>query len=105
MYKAEDCGLFIGLTTMPFGRECEFYEKEIEQCIFKKYKSRLQQFCDQEDQSETAAEFSSSFYKPKAMKLLSSPTKAVLREAIIQPSSSRHFLAGSKNSFLSKAFW
>ena len=66
MYKAEDCGLFIGLTTMPFGRECAFYESEIEQGIFKKYKKRLQQFVDPQDQSEASREFESSFYRPKA---------------------------------------
>ena len=82
MYKSEDCGIFIGLSTMPLGRGKEFYENEIQQGIFASYKRRLHRYfkkgiVSQEEQKHYE-EFEQYFYRPKAYYLMGNYDLAVV---------------------------
>lgn len=80
MYKSEDSGIFIGLTTMPFGEEHTFYEKEIKAGIFEGYRknltAHLSRFAPEEDPYD--AELDKYFYKPKAYALFGNFDLAVI---------------------------
>jgi hypothetical protein len=74
MYKTEDCGLFIGLMTMPFGKEEPFLKNDIEQ-IFKKHQQQIVAHCRSDE--PTAKVFRDYFYKPKSYGLFGSFDVAV----------------------------
>lgn len=80
MYRSEDCGVFIGLTTMPFGEEKTFYEKEIKEGIFEGYRknltAHLKHFTPEENQHDAA--FDRYFYKPKAYALFGNFDLAII---------------------------
>lgn len=40
MLKPEDFGIFVGMMTMPFKKEREFYKYEVEE-LFKKYRENI----------------------------------------------------------------
>ncbi len=64
MYKTEDYGLLIGLTTMPFGREKDFIEYEINS-IFETHRENVKQACSDQEEPGEAMQFERSLYKPK----------------------------------------
>ena len=74
MLGLEDCGVFIGFTTIPLGAELDFYEKQIEEGIFSTYKKNLEKhlsnFANDEKGGFKQADFKQYFYKPKSYALL-----------------------------------
>ena len=78
MFRSEDCGLFIGLTTMPFGYEKDFYQQEIKHGIFQAYRERLQRYMLKEEETISDVEFEKYFYQPKAYRLFGNFDLAVI---------------------------
>lgn len=82
MYKSEDCGIFIGLTTMPLGKGQTFYKDEIQQGIFENYKKRLSRYfkkkIDSQEEQRAFEAFEAYMYRPKAYCILGNYDLAVL---------------------------
>lgn len=82
MYQSEDCGIFIGLSTLPLGNGQTFFQNEIQQGIFVNYKERLRRYFKKGIVSQTEQqhleEFERCFYRPKAYCLLGNYDLAVI---------------------------
>lgn len=76
MPKLNDCGVFVGLTTVPLGSEKDFYEQQIEEGIFAQYKKNLEKNLAHFGTKTTGSErvfkraFKDYFYVPKSYALL-----------------------------------
>lgn len=73
MYKSEDCGLFIGLMTMPFGQEETFFEREVKS-VFDQRRADI----EKQLKSKKDIKAFEPFYLPKAYCLCGSFDMVVL---------------------------
>ena len=74
----DDTGIFVGLVTMPTLHETEFYEKEIKNGIFKKYKTAVADKFSSGKDKHAGKEFNQYFYEPTAYYLLGRFDLAIL---------------------------
>lgn len=78
----DDCGIFIGLSSMPlpFSKGKEFYEKKIREGIFDRYRHTVLEYAFTKDQDDAAAVevFEQFFYQTRAYFLFGTYELAVL---------------------------
>lgn len=73
-----DAGIAIGLTSLPFRQEIEFYTEEFEQSLFRKYKKAVLDNFSSDVRNTFDAEFQDCFYKPIPYYLFGSFDLAVI---------------------------
>jgi len=73
-----DAGIAIGLTSLPFRKEIEFYDKEIKQALFPNYKDAVLKNFPPDLTGKFRAEFEKYFYEPVPYYLFGSFDLAVI---------------------------